>query len=75
MPIWLIHYGWAQLLLDAEMSNLWQQVIGTSFPGQRSVEVHPLAYLKNLIYTRRWPNPLDQGLLLDVLLVRMHAAF
>ena len=27
------------------------------------------------LYTRRWPNPLDQGLLLDVLLIRMHMAF
>ena len=68
-------YGWARSSLDEEVSSLWQQVIGTSFPDQRSVEVPPLAYLKHLIYMRRWPNPLDQDLLLDVLLVRMHAAF
>jgi hypothetical protein len=68
-------YGWARSVLDEEVSSLWQQVVGSTFPDQRSVEVHPLAYLKHLIYTRRWPNPLDQGLLLDVLLVRMHAVF
>jgi hypothetical protein len=68
-------YGWARSLLDEEVSSLWQQVVGTTFPDQRSVEVHTLAYLKHLIYTRRWPNTLDQGLLLDVLLVRLHAAF
>jgi hypothetical protein len=62
-------------LLDEEVSSLWQQVVGTSFPGQRSVEVHPLASLKNLIFRRLWSKPLDQDLLLDVLLVRMHAAF
>ncbi len=68
-------YSWARSLLDEEVSSLWQQVVGTTFPNQRSDEVHTLAYLKHLIYTRQWPNPLDQGLLLDVLLVRMHAAF
>jgi hypothetical protein len=68
-------YGWARSLLDEEVSSLWQQVVGTSFPGQRSVEVYPLAYLKNLIFRWLWSKPLDQDLLMDVLLVRMHAAF
>jgi hypothetical protein len=49
--------------------------LGTTFPDARPFEAPPLAKLKNLVYTRRWPKPFDQDLLFDVLLVRMRAAF
>jgi hypothetical protein len=62
-------------LLDAKVPSLRREILGTTFPDARPFEAPPLARLKNLVYTRRWPNPLDQDLLFEIMLVRMHAAF
>jgi hypothetical protein len=68
-------HSWPHSLLDSAVPSLRREILGDTFPDARSIEAPPLAKLKNLVYTRRWPKPLDQDLLLDILLVRMHAAF
>jgi hypothetical protein len=68
-------HSWSRSLLDGQVPSLRRELLGTTFPDARAIEAPPLAKLKNLVYTRRWPKSLDQNLLLDMLLVRMHAAF
>jgi hypothetical protein len=67
--------SWPRSLLDGQVPSLRREILGTTFPDARPIEAPPLAKLKHLIFTRRWPKRLDQDLLLDMLLVRMHAAF
>jgi hypothetical protein len=68
-------YPWRRSLLDGQVPSLRRGILGTTFPDARPFEAPPLAKLKHLVFTRRWSKPLDQDLVLDILLVRMHAAF
>jgi hypothetical protein len=61
--------------LDYALDRSRQTILGSTYPGSSHVEAAPLATLKNLLYTKRWPRALDHQLLVDVLLVRMRAAF
>lgn len=61
--------------LDYDLDHTRQRILGKSFPDTPHREIAPLVRLKNLLYTKRWPRPLDQDLLMDVLLARMRGSF